>query len=126
MWLVEAGVRDRSLKQVKTIPMEEPGPGVVRHKPNGDIVCVRSDIDSVTLDRVDEVVLWCTGAPHDIKGVLHRLSSRRMCDNEDDLHRAGGTDAKMTISIAHKRQESTYRCCKELRREGYLDDLVGR
>ena len=78
--------------------MKEPRPSVVGHKANGDVVGAESNVDGITLDRVDIVVLCCPGAPHDIKGVLDKLSLGEVCINEDNLPRAGGTDANTSIS----------------------------
>ena len=78
--------------------MKEPRPCVVGHKADGDVVCGKSNVDGVTLNRVEIVVLCCPGAPHDIKGVLDRLSSLGIRVNKDNLLRAGGKDANTTIS----------------------------
>lgn len=47
----------RSLNQVGTIPMEEPWPRVVGHKPDGDVVSGKTNVDRITLNRIDIVVL---------------------------------------------------------------------
>jgi hypothetical protein len=115
------------LKQVSTIPMKEPRPCVVSHKADGDVVVLfSSNVDGVTLDRVEIVVLCCSGAPHDIKGVLDRSSSLGIRFNEDNLPRAGGMDANTTIRRECNVQEIPYRLCKKLCWNGYLDDLVWR
>lgn len=104
--------------------MQEPRPCVIRHKANGDVVCGKSNVDRITPDRVEIVILRCPGMPHDIKGVLDRLSSPGICVNLENLPRAGGTDAIKTINRECIRQESTYWRWKELCWEGYFDDLV--
>ena len=98
--------------------MKEPGPCVVGHKADRNVVCEKSNVDGVTLDRVEVVVLCCPGVPHDIKGVLDSLSSPGIRVNEDDLPRAGGTDANTTISRECNVQEIAYRCCKKFCWEG--------
>ena len=50
--------------------MKEPRPCVVGHKADSDVVREKSNVDGVTLDRVEIVVLCCPGVPHDVKGVL--------------------------------------------------------
>ena len=127
IWLMEPRVRDWSLKQVSTIPMKEPRPCVVGHKADSDVVSLpNSNVDGVTLDRVEIVVLCCSGVPHDIKGVLSGLSSPGIRVNEDNVPRACGKDAKTTIRRKCNVQEISYRSCKKICWKGYLDDLVWR
>lgn len=58
--------------------MKEPRPSVVSHKSDGDVVRGESDVDGITLDGVDIVVMCCPCAPHDVEGVLNSLSSQRI------------------------------------------------
>lgn len=104
--------------------MQEPRPCVIGHKANSDVVCGKSNVDRITLDGVEIVIVCCPDTPHDIKGVLDRLSSQGICVNLDNLPRAGGTDANKTISREYNKQNSTYRRWKELCWEGYFNDLV--